>query len=121
MKGVTTQQQYQQPFQKGTDMKSFTIAAITAGALVSAGLGLAGAANAAPSGPVTADQTVGQLQAEGYNVIVNKVGTAPLHQCAVSGVRPGQTFTRMDSGAPGAMDDIVTTVTSKTVYVDVAC
>ncbi len=102
-------------------MKSFTIAAITAGALACAALGLAGAANAAPSGPVTADQTVSQLQAEGFQVILNKIGTAPLNQCAVSAVRPGQTFSRMDSGAPGAMDDIVTTVTSKTVYVDVAC
>jgi hypothetical protein len=27
----------------------------------------------------------------------------------------------MDSGAPGAMDDIVTTVAAMTVYVDVAC
>jgi hypothetical protein len=54
-------------------------------------------------------------------VIVNKLGTAPLDRCVVSAVRPGQTFSRMDSGAPGAMDDIVTTVTGMTVYVDVAC
>jgi hypothetical protein len=54
-------------------------------------------------------------------VVVNKLGTAPLDQCAVSAVRPGQTFARMDSGSPGAMDDIVTTVTAMTVYVDVAC
>jgi hypothetical protein len=54
-------------------------------------------------------------------VIVNKVGTAPLDRCIVNAVRPGQTFSRMDSGAPGAMHDIVTTVTAMTVYVDVAC
>jgi hypothetical protein len=54
-------------------------------------------------------------------VIVNKVGTAPLDRCVVNAVRPGQTFSRMDSGVPGAMDDIVTTVTAMTVYVDVAC
>jgi hypothetical protein len=39
----------------------------------------------------------------------------------VDAIRPGQTFSRMDSGAPGAMDDIVTTVTASTVYVDVSC
>jgi hypothetical protein len=83
-------------------------------------LGFAGAANAAPSG-VTAAQTVGQLQSQGFDVIVHKVGTAPLDQCVVNAVRPGQTFARMGSGAPGAMDDIVTTVTAKTVYLDVAC
>ena len=68
-----------------------------------------------------ASQAVGQLQARGFDVIVNKIGAAPLDQCVVSAVRPGQTFSRMDSGAPGAMDDIVTTVTAMTVYVDVAC
>jgi hypothetical protein len=102
-------------------MKSFAIPAIAAGAMAAAALGLAGAANAVPSGPNTAAQTVSQLQAEGFQVILNKVGTAPLDQCTVSAVRPGQTFSRMDSGAPGAMDDIVTTVTGRTVYVDVAC
>jgi hypothetical protein len=102
-------------------MKSFTLPVIAAGAIATAALGLAGAAGAAPSGPADASQTVGQLQARGFDVVVNKVGTAPLDHCVVSAVRPGQTFSRMDSGAPGAMDDIVTTVTAMTVYVDVAC
>jgi hypothetical protein len=101
-------------------MKSFTLPVI-AGAIVTAAVGLAGAASAAPSGAIDASQTVSQLQARGFDVIVNKFGTAPLDQCVVSGVRPGQTFSRMDSGVPGAMDDIVTTVTAMTVYVDVAC
>ena len=101
-------------------MKSFTIPAV-AGAIALAALGFAGAANAAPSGAVTAAQTVTQLQSQGFDVIVNKVGTAPLDQCVVNAVRQGQTFSRMDSGAPGAMNDIVTTVTAKTVFVDVAC
>ena len=102
-------------------MKSFTLPVIAAGAIATAALGLAGAAAAAPSGTIDASQAVGQLQARGFDVIVNKVGTAPLDQCVVSAVRPGQTFSRMDSGAPGAMDDIVTTVTAMTVYVDLAC
>jgi hypothetical protein len=94
---------------------------IAAGALAFVALGLAGVANAAPSGPGTAAETVNSLQAQGFHVILNKIGTAPLDQCAVSGVRPGQTYTRMDSGAPGAGSSIVTTVTAKTVYVDVDC
>lgn len=102
-------------------MKSFTLPVIAAGAIASAALGLAGVAGAAPSGAADASQTVSQLQARGFDVIVNKLGTAPLDQCVVSSVRPGQTFSRMDSGSPGAMDDIVTTVTAMTVYVDVAC
>jgi hypothetical protein len=102
-------------------MKSFTLPVIAAGAIVTAALGSASTASAAPSGNVDASETVSQLQASGFDVIVNKVGTAPLDECVVSAVRPGQTYARMDSGVAGAMDDIVTTVTAKTVYVDVAC
>jgi hypothetical protein len=101
--------------------KSFAAVAISAAALASAALVLAGVANAAPAGPGSVDQTVSQLQADGYQVIVNKVGTAPLSNCAISAVRPGQTYSRTDSGAPGAHDDLITTVTGKTAYVDVAC
>jgi hypothetical protein len=121
MTGVTTRQLHTHSFEKGKTMKSFTIPVIAAGAMAAAALGFAGTANAAPSGPSTADETVRQLKADGLTVILNKFGTAPLDQCTVDAVRPGQTFARMDSGAPGAMDDIVTTVTSSTVYVDVSC
>jgi hypothetical protein len=105
-------------------MYTFTLPAIAgaiATAATSAAVGLAGVAAAAPSGAVDASETIGQLQARGFDVVVNKLGTAPLDTCVVSSVRPGQTFSRMDSGAPGAMDDIVTTVTAMTVYVDVMC
>ena len=64
-------------------MKSFFFITLTAGALASAALGLAGTANAAPSGPSSVDQTVSQLRSQGYQVILNKVGTAPRNQCAV--------------------------------------
>jgi hypothetical protein len=39
----------------------------------------------------------------------------------VKAVRPGHTYSRTDSGAPGAGDDIVTTVREMTAYVDVNC
>ncbi|MBE1546622.1 hypothetical protein GGC64_000630 [Mycobacterium sp. OAS707] len=99
-------------------MKSFILSVIALGAAAS---GFAGTATAAPSAAADASQTISQLRASGFEVIVNKLDTAPLDHCVVSAVRPGQTFSRMDSGAPGAMDDIVTTVTAMTVYVDVAC
>ncbi|MCW2690660.1 MAG: hypothetical protein JWR37_5550 [Mycobacterium sp.] len=102
-------------------MKHLVLTTVAAGALATAALGLAGSANAAPSGPSTVEQTINQLQASGYKVVLNKVGTGSLDQCSVSQVRPGQTYSRTDSGVPGAGHDVVTTVTSKTVYVDVAC
>ena len=79
---------------------------------------LAAVANAAPTGPSSVDQTVRTLEASGYNVIVNRTGAAPLAQCTVSAVRPGQTHSTTDSRGGSSIN---TTITSKTVYVDVAC
>jgi hypothetical protein len=102
-------------------MNKLHLTAVTAGALSAAALTLAAAAAAAPSGPSSVDQTVNQLKADGNTVIVNKAGAAPVDQCTVAAVRPGQTYSRSDSGTPGAQDDIRTTVTGKTVFVELAC
>jgi len=102
-------------------MNNILFTSVTAGALASAALGLAGTATAAPSGPSSVDATISQLQAQGFQVVVSRVETAAVDQCTLSAVRPGQTFSRTDSGVPGADDDLVTTVTNKTVYVDVIC
>ena len=104
-------------------MKNLIVTSLTAAALAVTALGLTAAANAAPSGPGSADATINELRAQGFDVIVNRTGTAPQEQCTVSAVRPGQTFSRSDtgSGLPGSAFDIVTTVTGKTVYVDIVC
>jgi hypothetical protein len=98
-------------------MKKFGFATVVASGLVAAVLGLAAPADAAPSGPGNAQDTISQLESQGYNVIVNHVGSTPIEQASVVAVRPGQTYSRTDSGNPG--DDLLTTVTDKTVYVDV--
>jgi hypothetical protein len=98
-------------------MKKLGFATIVASGLAAAVLGLAAPADAAPSGPGNAQDTISKLEAQGYNVIINHVGSTPLEQASVVAVRPGQTFSRTDSGNPG--DDLATTVLDKTVYVDV--
>jgi hypothetical protein len=98
-------------------MKKIGLAAIIAGGLTAATLGLVAPAVAAPTGPGNAQDTINDLKADGYNVIVNRVGGTPLEQATVVAVRPGQTYSRTDSGNPG--DSLETTVTNKTVYVDV--
>jgi hypothetical protein len=98
-------------------MKKIGLATIVAGGLAAATLGMAAPAVAAPSGPGNAQKTINDLKADGYNVIVNRVGGTPLEQASVLAVRPGQTYSRTDSGNPG--DSLETTVTNKTVYVDV--
>jgi hypothetical protein len=98
-------------------MKKFGFATVLAGGLAAAVLGLAAPAGAAPTGPGNAQETINQLHANGYNVIINRVGTTPLDQATVVAVRPGQTYSRTDSGTPG--DNLETRITDKTVYVDV--
>jgi hypothetical protein len=98
-------------------MTKFGFATLVAGAMSAGVIGLAAPTHAAPTGGTNAQDTINSLQAQGYNVIVNKVGTAPLAQSTVIAVRPGQTYSRTDSGTPG--DSLETTVTDKTVYVDV--
>jgi hypothetical protein len=100
-------------------MKKFTVATLAASGLAAAILGLAAPADAAPTGPGNAQDTVKALEAEGYHVIVNRLGSTPLDQATVVAVRPGQSYSRTDSGVPGAGNDLITTVTGKTVYIDV--
>jgi hypothetical protein len=109
--------QKKQTKKKAPTMKKFGFATVLAGGLTAAILGLAAPAGAAPTGPGNAQDTINQLQADGYNVIVNRTGTTPLDQATVVAVRPGQTYSRTDSGSPG--DSFGTTITGKTVYVDV--
>ncbi|MCV7255374.1 hypothetical protein H7J86_24735 [Mycobacterium hackensackense] len=74
---------------------------------------------AVPTGPSNVTTTINGLKANGFDVIVNRVGTAPLPECTVGAIRPGHYVTRTDSGFPG--DSLTTAVISKTVYVDLAC
>jgi hypothetical protein len=98
-------------------MKHFLMPVIAAAAV-----GLAAPAGAAPTGP-SVSGTVKSLQDQGFQVIVNKAGNAPLEHCTVSAVRPGQTYQRMESDVPGPRGHmgITTVITAKTVYLDVSC
>src|SRR5690349_16087592 len=98
-------------------MKKFGFATVAASALSAAFLGLAAPALAAPTGPGNAQDTISKLEADGYKVIVNRIGSAPLEQASVVAVRSGQTYSRTDHSGPG--DDLSTKLLSKTVYVDV--
>ncbi len=107
-------------------MKNIAATVGTIVATAALGLSTAAVASAAPSGTATADQTIGKLQSEGYTVIVSRTGTGPIDQCAVTEVRPGQTYSRTDSGVPGNVlgtpgPNIATTVMNKTAYVTLRC
>lgn len=98
-----------------------TFATIAAAGLAGVTFGLASPASAAPTDVGTAQDTINSLQAQGYMVIVNRTGNAPLSQCAVSAVQPGKPRYRTDSGVPGAGMDYTKTVVGKTVIVYLSC
>ena len=77
----------------------------------------AGLASAAPTGPVNAATTIQDLQANGYRVILNKVGAEPLSACHVTSIRPGQPVTET---VPAGGGDTMLKVVYTPVYVDVA-
>jgi hypothetical protein len=99
-------------------MKKLTFATLAATGLAAATLGLAAPVMAAPSGAGSAQDTVNSLQSSGYKVILSRVGAAPLDQCTVTSVRPGQPITepRTSSG-----NNLVQQVLFTTVYVDAKC
>ena len=91
------------------------IAAAAIGAIASP----AAAANAADS----AVATIGQLEAQGFNVRLDRVGSAPLEQCAVTGVRnPRERTEFVRANGPGSSRDrVIEVVVDRTITVSLDC
>ncbi len=101
--------------------------AMTGGILV-AGMVLAPAitASAEPIQPGGAYATIGQLEASGYDVNIDRVGSAPLDQCIVTSVRNPQDITRtirVDNGRKGEKRDFdyIEVVVRRTITVSLNC
>ncbi|MEV0673543.1 hypothetical protein [Mycobacterium sp. NPDC050441] len=96
-----------------------TVGAATVGAGLAVGaLVLAGPAAAAPSGSGSAQQTIKQLEDEGYRVILSRVGSGSISDCNVKAVRPGRDITELKAAPRGNTEE---RVRYTTVYVDLAC
>lgn len=99
-------------------MRKYLALTVTAGAMAAAALGLAGVGQAAPTEATQAEGTVKALEAQGYNVILNRTGTAPLSACTVASVQPGHTYSTVDSRGGSSPSE---TVAARTVLVDLVC
>ena len=99
------------------------------GGLLAAGIALTatGIATADPIQPGGAYATIGQLEASGYDVNIDRVGSAPLDQCIVTSVRNPQEITRTffvdrGRGRDGKQDrELVTVVVRRTIAVSLNC
>jgi hypothetical protein len=92
-------------------------------AIAAAGVMLAptGLAMAEPSQQGNAFQTIGQLEDEGYDVIIDRVGNAPTNQCIVTSVRNPQTQTRTFWVDEGKHRRLITVVVSRSINVTLNC
>lgn len=69
--------------------------------LVAAVAVVGGALIAVPAGHASADEgksaeeVISELEDDGYNVRIDKIGTAPLSECVVTSVRNPQEFTQL--------------------------
>lgn len=99
-------------------MKTLTL--VTAG--LSAGIvGFAAPAAATPdeiSG--TAQQTIDELRAQGYRVIVSRLSAKPLSEANVVGIRQGQNFRQNWIVDDEDRDYVYNALAGQTVYVDVS-
>lgn len=69
-------------------MYGLAYATIAGSALSAFTLGLAAPAMAAPSGVGSAQDTVTELERNGYHVMLTRQGPAPLDRCTVRSVQP---------------------------------
>jgi hypothetical protein len=99
-------------------MRMAAIATMGLSALAALMMTTAAQSGAAPSGPDSVQDTVNRLESNGFKVILNKVGAAPLEQCTVSAVRPGREVTELRQNR---RDQTVERVVYTTVHVDAAC
>ena len=83
------------------------------------------AALAAPAGTASAEtsalETIGQLEADGYTVNIDRVGSGPLEDCVVTSVRNPNTITRFERVGRGDDSVLVPVVVSRTVQVSLYC
>ena len=102
---------------KAPQMNRSALATIAGGALVALALGLPAGAQAAPSGIGSAQDTVDELENNGFKVVLNKMGTGPLDHCTVDSVRPGMTVIRPVRHGVNLVNQIV----YQSVYLTAKC
>jgi hypothetical protein len=91
-------------------------------ALVGTGLAAAALTFAASAHAESAAVTIGELEAQGFNVKIDRVGSAPLNQCAVTSVRNPRDRTELVRVRGRAGDrDVIPVVVERTITVSLDC
>ena len=100
-------------------MRTAALATLLAAGVIVAPVGVAAAQPTTAGG---AQQTIGLLEADGYNVVIDRVGSAPIDQCIVTSVRNPQEQTRLIRvDGPGNRDQVIRVVVRRTITVSLDC
>jgi hypothetical protein len=94
---------------------------IIGSALVSTGLAAAALALAATAHAESAVITIGQLEAQGFEVKLDRVGSAPLSQCEVIDVRNPREQTELVRVGDRGNRDFIPVVVRRTITVSLDC
>jgi hypothetical protein len=97
-------------------MKTFIGSALIGTGLVSAALSLA-----VPAEAESAAITIGQLEAQGFEVKLDRLGSAPLNQCEVIGVRNPRERTELVRVGGRDDRDFIPVVVKRTITVSLDC
>jgi hypothetical protein len=100
--------------------------AVTAAAAAAAAFGVLVAPAGLAAADQTAQQTIDQLESEGYTVNIDRIGTGPLSDCVVTSVRNPNTVTQWVPAVGPILGNrdrtvLVETVVSKSISVSLNC
>lgn len=102
---------------RAPQFNELTFATVAAGAVIALAVGLPARAQAAPSGIGSAQDTVNELEDNGFKVVLNKMGAGPLDHCTVDSVRQGERVTRLVQSD----SELVNQIVYQTAYLTVKC
>lgn len=98
-------------------LRSVAATAAAAGAIVVP----AGLAAAQPVQPGDAPRTIAELEDQGYDVVIDRVGSGPINECIVTSVRNPQEVTQTFAVGKGQDREFITVVVSRSITVSLNC
>lgn len=101
--------------------KGFLMKHIIGSALVGASLAAAALTLATTAHAESAAITIGQLEAQGFDVKLDRVGSAPLDQCEVTDVRNPRERTELVRVGGRGDRDFIPVVVKRTITVSLDC
>jgi hypothetical protein len=96
-------------------------ASILTAAIAAAAVGVLALPSIPASAAESAIVTIGQLEAQGFDVKLDRIGSAPLSQCIVTNVRNPRERTEIIRVDGSGRDRVIPVVVARTITVSLDC